>query len=945
MKNFFKDSKGAVTVFVAASLIPAILFSGISVDVARAYAGRSMIQNANALAANAALTQYDALLQDLYGLYAITEGDAVLNKMVTEYINLSIYGSTDGYDESVNSGTFQIFNGEQTITPSVSALQGVGGFNHNLSNPEILRRQIEEYAKYRVPVVLIEELLDRLDFSLFAQTAKNSQIISNKMKADKAVEKILKEYTDLYNAIVNADQNYSSKETEAFNIVNNKIQEIYTNISAMYELQNQYKETVALQAELNEQGANTENNESSEETEGSEEQDDEQMIPEIREITPAEQAEYDRIDLITLFDAQKANTLASINGGMYTTVIPGRPNIDPTADDYDPFKGEWIPAQKIASGYQPSLQSKIEDANDKLTEGHVLVTSVNSRCTSIAQNQEALFNAYTNLENNFASGGHTQSVEDGLREPIETEDTTDVELSPMDTYESLSQTPVGEMGSIYYEKNSEYIDDVKNTISNVQYGNPEHSNFTMSFSDLVDEVSSFSVDVPEKESGYNLSEFIFNSLLLNYEAPQEYSRFDDESFVVNKGGARYTNAEFYTQLETLVSSESYENGKETQEKEEENATSLISDVKSEIKRILDVTPNGALSAPKVPNAQDLSAPQKGSFMAADSDEGFSDADTAQDTAINSLDDDFITNLASAAEQVASKGLVIGYATEMFSNFTTNAEYENAKSGESVEPEVTMANIPLNTKVNYFYQSELEFIYNGSYTNAKDNIAVVMGWISLVRFVCNYISSFVIGSVNSELTAIGAAAGPFALIVRELARLGYALAETALDMITLKEGNGTPLLKMNSTEWSFSVAGAKSIPTKLGLTSGKSTEDGFKYIDYLRVMLLLKNEDEITQNISSLITYNMINYKAGIGAPYAGNGELDESAQADMLSKMTDAIAAEGAFNPNTAITDYKISTTATLDMLFLSQPLFTRELGEYSPPGTVQLTIEDARGY
>ena len=65
MKRFFHNCKGAVTVMVTLLLIPAILVSGTGVDLARIYAARSVVQDANQLAANSVLASYEALLHDL----------------------------------------------------------------------------------------------------------------------------------------------------------------------------------------------------------------------------------------------------------------------------------------------------------------------------------------------------------------------------------------------------------------------------------------------------------------------------------------------------------------------------------------------------------------------------------------------------------------------------------------------------------------------------------------------------------------------------------------------------------------------------------------------------------------------------------------------------------------------------------------------------------------
>ncbi len=91
---------------------------------------------------------------------------------------------------------------------------------------------------------------------------------------------------------------------------------------------------------------------------------------------------------------------------------------------------------------------------------------------------------------------------------------------------------------------------------------------------------------------------------------------------------------------------------------------------------------------------------------------------------------------------------------MFSCYATN---EGDSGDEANEPtEKNMAGIPLGVKVNYYFQSELEYLYNGDLTDARDNLKAVTGMIYLVRFVMNYTASFVVPSVNKTVADVEAA---------------------------------------------------------------------------------------------------------------------------------------------------------------------------------------------
>ncbi len=186
--KFINDNKGAVTIFVTILLIPSIIVSGMAVDLSRIYTMQSIFQDANQLAANALLTQYQEMLQDVYGLYGIMEEDPILGKLLDEYIQVSILGE-DWQDSSI----FKLFEG--------SGLTSKTTFNKDksLRNPEVVRRQIEEYVKYRAPVIIIDEIWDRIDS--FKKIKADSEVIETKMKIDEGIEEIDKLYKEIYSLI------------------------------------------------------------------------------------------------------------------------------------------------------------------------------------------------------------------------------------------------------------------------------------------------------------------------------------------------------------------------------------------------------------------------------------------------------------------------------------------------------------------------------------------------------------------------------------------------------------------------------------------------------------------------------------------------------------------------------------------------------------------------
>jgi hypothetical protein len=118
--------------------------------LARIHTAKSIAHNANQLAANAVLTQYNALLKDLYGLFGVAENDPALGEMVNEYIQVAVFGEKpDDAWIDTGLGTLQLFHGS-TASAEIAPADG-----YDLGKADVLRRQIEEYMKFRGTVILV----------------------------------------------------------------------------------------------------------------------------------------------------------------------------------------------------------------------------------------------------------------------------------------------------------------------------------------------------------------------------------------------------------------------------------------------------------------------------------------------------------------------------------------------------------------------------------------------------------------------------------------------------------------------------------------------------------------------------------------------------------------------------------------------------------------------
>lgn len=181
-----------MTVMVTLLLIPAILVSGTAVDAARIYMTRNSVQNANQLAANAALASYNALLKDLYALYGFMADDPELAAMIDEYIKITVYG------KDPDKGTFRSFIGSDDFTTDLY----VSG---NLRKTEVLKQQILEYMKFRGPAIILERIFGTLESGSADKIDMDSDILDIKKEIDDELEDVLDTYRNLYYHILRAD--------------------------------------------------------------------------------------------------------------------------------------------------------------------------------------------------------------------------------------------------------------------------------------------------------------------------------------------------------------------------------------------------------------------------------------------------------------------------------------------------------------------------------------------------------------------------------------------------------------------------------------------------------------------------------------------------------------------------------------------------------------------
>lgn len=882
MKKLWHNCKGMVTVMVTLLLIPSLLITGTAVDIARIYTVKSLLQDANQLAANSTLTEYDALLQDLYGLYGIMEQDEVLAGMIDEYIQAAVL-SEDG--RRTGLGTFQIFYGSELKSGGVQRAEG-----QNLGNTEVLRRQIEEYAKFRVPVVLVDELWDRLES--FEKVQKDADVIEQKMDLDDQLEKLTKSYKKIYEKIKEVDR-FDAELDKAYAAMNDTIREINKQLDTMEDVRRQYTEYATNPARNNE------------------------------DASPEERAHWEEYkeDYKTRYDGLKANIRSLIQGGTIKSWW-----VEGTWEDQENW--DWDPGYFRDSEWRKDGLLDQMDWIDDLRKGAAKsMDQLVTLCEKADKERSSLAKKLSDIEKTLDTPG---ACSDGLKKSLKEPKAENGGRSALDVYRDMLKYEVTPMGRAQRGNNTPVLEEIKEQLENPLYGDWKNADgATMQFLALQElkTVGGFEIDLlvhnktaanPKPDPLGRIASV--GPSLCVYPQPGGYKLFQDSTFNSTK------NPEFYALLEQMFGNPDNEVKKKNAKAA---ATKIFEEAQSLFNGMLKYEPEGAW------NYAGGSAGAPGAAEGFGQGDGWKDEDAGKNATKDALKGDLVNRLGSIADKTANHLLLLGYDSEMFSCYITNKGKEQGKT--------SMAGIPFGIDVNYFYQSELEYLYGGDYDAVK-NLKSVASMILLVRFVFNYIASFSITEVNELVRAVKEAlsglVGPFAFLIGELVRVGMALGESAVDVGRLRDGHTVKLYKNDET-WRFSISGLVSAMSSGAVdsvrrgeknTSALDDEDAFSYRDYLRVFLLLQSDAVLAQRTQRLIELNLTNKKNGIG----GKGDRKAREAAMSNTELVDL---------SKAATGFSITTTAELRMLFLSLPVAQNGMGGETPPGSVSISVTDHRGY
>lgn len=187
---------------------------------------QNMEKGGSELTMNAALSDYNEILKDVYGIFAMSATEDDLTNNLERYFNNSLSNisdldTTDSYTRDyINSLTSWLstagsegsadFDTLINLTNATCDVSYVGGSEVYHSN--ILKRQILEYMKYRGVVAVSQELINK--FSGFSGFDKQSKAIKAKMNYEKELEKVGDSCQTAYNELYEARKQKHTSVTQ-----------------------------------------------------------------------------------------------------------------------------------------------------------------------------------------------------------------------------------------------------------------------------------------------------------------------------------------------------------------------------------------------------------------------------------------------------------------------------------------------------------------------------------------------------------------------------------------------------------------------------------------------------------------------------------------------------------------------------------------------------------
>lgn len=207
-RKLIRSAKGSVTIFLLVIMFPMLVFSFSVMDLCKIFMAKDMIESATDIALRSAMTAYDDVLKDMYGIFATSKSDSELTAGVLKYYEATLKscgvtddeaGATVSFIESLfknnaapemndNDNFLRVFPGGTINGTEKNSLSLTGVKESAASNPTVLHREIVEYMKYRGPVVMTVGLFEKIN--AFKDLSNQTTATTKRMNYEKEASKL-----------------------------------------------------------------------------------------------------------------------------------------------------------------------------------------------------------------------------------------------------------------------------------------------------------------------------------------------------------------------------------------------------------------------------------------------------------------------------------------------------------------------------------------------------------------------------------------------------------------------------------------------------------------------------------------------------------------------------------------------------------------------------------
>lgn len=211
--------RGSISILLVLILLPMVTYSTMIIDATRLQTVRTNIQGAGDLTLNAALSEYDVMLEQMYGLFGNITDEADMQDAIESYFYQTLVGELKQANISVAEDSQAVEHAAQNLAKLVANKRGditeddivsfvgttIDDFSCEavaggaLANPAIMKQQVVEYMKYKAPLSLASGLYDKIQS--ISNAAAQIDAINSKIDYEEKLSELTKYCRKAYHYI------------------------------------------------------------------------------------------------------------------------------------------------------------------------------------------------------------------------------------------------------------------------------------------------------------------------------------------------------------------------------------------------------------------------------------------------------------------------------------------------------------------------------------------------------------------------------------------------------------------------------------------------------------------------------------------------------------------------------------------------------------------------